>query len=76
MGDNALTVSIPLFGISYNYTLQDKTTTKNVTDENGNVVGTETMKSRTHMSSFNAARNLDLLGIQIGFTRYIEPKRK
>lgn len=76
MGDNALTVSIPLFGISYSYTLQDRTTTKNVMDENGNVVGTETMKSRTHMSSFNAARNLDLLGIQIGFTRYIEPKRR
>lgn len=76
MGDNAITVSIPLFGVGYSYTSQDRTTTKNILDDKGEVIGTEIIKSRTHLSNFNAARNLDLLGIQFGFTRYIEPKRK
>ena len=69
--NTAITVSIPIFGIAYDRTTQDRTTTK--TDNAGNPV---TIKSRTHMSSFNASRNVDLLGIQFGFVRYIEPKRK
>lgn len=76
MGDNAITISIPLFGLGYNYTTQDKTTTQSIKDETTGQVVIEQVKSKTHLSTFNAARNLDLLGVQFGFTRYIGPKTK
>lgn len=75
LGDNALTVSLPLFGVSYSHTIQNRSTTTVETDDQGHEV-IKTVRSKTHMSSFNAARNLDLLGIQVGFTRYIGPKKK
>lgn len=77
--NNAITVSIPLFGIGYSYTSQEKTTTamQETTDASGATVKVPvTEKSRSHMSSFNASRSLDLLGIQFGFVRFIEPKRR
>lgn len=77
---SAITVSVPIFGIAYSYSIQDKTTTvKNtvVDPETGQeTTTTSTTKSKTHMSNFNASRSTDLLGIQFGFVRYIEPKRK
>ena len=77
--NNAITVSIPLFGIGYSYTSQEKTTTtmQETTDASGATVKVPvTEKSRSHMSNFNASRSLDLLGIQFGFVRFIEPKRR
>jgi hypothetical protein len=35
-----------------------------------------TEKSHSHMSDFQASRSLDLLGLQFGFVRFIEPKRR
>lgn len=83
--NSAVTVSVPLFGLAYNYSKQDKITTEVITEEKPDpadpqkTISVETVKqinSTTHMSSFNAARSVDFLGIQIGYTRFIEPKRK
>jgi hypothetical protein len=48
-----------------------------VTDGSGNVIRTEphTTTSKSFLHQFNASRNTDILGIQFGFVRYIEPKR-
>ncbi len=69
--DNALTLSVPLIGIVYNRTKQDKTTTIFETDETTGQVKSRQVKSTSNMSGFNIARNLDLLGLQIGFVRYL-----
>ena len=77
--NNAITVSVPLFGVGYSYTNQEKTTTymQESTDASGATVKVPvTEKSRSHMSDFQASRSLDLLGIQFGFVRFIEPKRR
>ena len=76
LGDNALTISLPIFGVGYNHTIQNRTTTNNIKDDQGKVIDQEIVKSKTHLSKFNAARNLDLLGVQFGFVRYIKPKKK
>lgn len=69
--DNALTLSVPLIGIVYNRTKQDKTTTIFETDETTGQVKSRQVKSTSNMSGFNIARNVDLLGLQIGFVRYL-----
>lgn len=77
--NNAITVSVPLFGVGYSYTRQEKTTTymQESTDASGATVKVPvTEKSHSHMSDFQASRSLDLLGIQFGFVRFIEPKRR
>ena len=79
--NSAITVSVPLFGLAYNNTVQNKTTTSIVSepdpnDPSKNIEKETTIKSRTRMSSFNAARNIDFLGIQIGYTRFIQPKKR
>lgn len=77
--NNAITVSVPLFGVGYSYTRQEKTTTymQESTDASGATVKVPvTEKSRSHMSDFQASRSLDLLGLQFGFVRFIEPKRR
>lgn len=58
--NSAVTVSVPLVGVAYNYTRQDKVATNN----------------NAHMSQFTVARNVDLIGIQVGYVRYIAPKKK
>lgn len=74
--NTAITVSIPLFGLGYNHSIQNRTTTiKEVDPDTGDETTTE-VRSKAHMSSFNASRQLDLLGIQFGFVRYIKPKKK
>lgn len=77
---SAITVSIPIFGVSWSGTNQTKTTIEmvDVTDGSGNVIKTEphTTTSKSFLHQFNASRNTDILGIQFGFVRYIEPKRK
>jgi len=37
---------------------------------------TVTNQNVAKMSSFKIARSLDLIGLQVGYTHYIEPKRK
>lgn len=83
--NSAFTVSVPLFGLSFNYSKQDKTTTKitvetkpDPADPSKNITEayTEIIKSTTTMTSFNASRNVDFLGVQIGYVRFIEPKRR
>lgn len=70
--NTAITVSIPLFGLGYNYTLQNRTTTIVEVDPNtGDEIKTE-VNSKARMSNFNASRQLDLLGIQFGFVRYLK----
>ena len=77
---SAIIISVPIFGVAYNRSIQDRTITKSTTtydDEGHEIPGEpEMVKSKTHMSSFNASRNVDLLGIQFGFVRYIEPKKR
>ena len=75
---SAITVSVPIFGVAYNHTVQDKTTTrtKTITDDQGKEYQvSESVKSKAHMNNINASRSTDFLGIQFGFVKYIEPKR-
>ena len=58
--NSAFTISIPLVGATFQYTKQYKQNTGNT----------------AHMSSFNISRDLDYYAIQIGYIRYIEPKKK
>jgi hypothetical protein len=78
--NSAITVSIPLFGVGYNYSKQDKLTTTMESIKNPDTGQWEDVavpvQSKSHMSSFNATRNLDFLGIQFGYVRYIEPRRR
>ena len=57
-----ITAGIPIVGIEYSYTLQDKK--KN------------DIPNKASMSSFKIARDLDLIGIQIAYSRVIGPKKK
>ena len=83
--NSAVTVSVPLFGLAYNYSKQNKITTEVIIEEKPDpadpqktipVEKVNQINSTTHMSSFNATRSVDFLGVQIGYTRFIEPKRK
>lgn len=73
--NTAITVSVPLFGVAYNRSMQNRTTTYTEVDEITGEEITMQMKSKTHMSDFNASRSLDLLGVQFGFVRYIKSKK-
>lgn len=57
---STLTLSIPLVGATYSYSKQHKMNTGN----------------DAYISSFNIARNVDFMGIQVGYSRYIDPKKK
>ena len=59
-GSNALTVSVPLVGAAYSNTWQHKNQTNN----------------NAHLSQFKIARNLDFMGVQIGYCHFIGPKKK
>lgn len=58
--NSALTVSVPIMGAAYTYSHQKH-------EQTGNA---------SHLSSFNVSRGNDLLGIQIGYTHFIGPKKK
>lgn len=58
--NSALTISIPLVGATFQYTKQYKQNTGNT----------------AHMSTFNISRDMDYYAIQIGYIRYIEPKKR
>lgn len=57
---STLTLSIPIIGAAYTYSNQHKQNTGN----------------DSYYSSFNIARNVDFLGIQVGYCHYMDPKRK
>ena len=56
--NSALTVSIPLIGLTYGYTKQHKENTNN----------------NAHISQFNISRDIDFVAIQIGYYRYFKAK--
>ena len=58
--NSAFTISIPLVGATYQYTIQHKNNTGN----------------DAHMASFNVSRELDYLAFQVGYVHYISPKKK
>ena len=57
-----ITASIPIVGLEYSLLLQDKKTT--------------VVKNDARLSSFRVARDLDLIGLQIAYSRVIGPKKK
>ena len=59
-GSNAITVSVPLVGVAYDYTKQHHNANNN----------------NAHLSQFKLARNLDLLGIQVGYSHFVGKKKK
>jgi hypothetical protein len=58
--NSALTLSIPLLGATYSYTSQRKAKTD----------------SKAHLSQFNISRDVDYLAIQIGYSHYIQGKKR
>ena len=58
--NSAFTISIPLVGATYQYTIQHKNNTGN----------------DAHMASFNVSRELDYLAFQVGYVHYIAPKKR
>lgn len=59
-GGNALTISVPLIGAEYSYNQQYKAETDN----------------NAHLSQFKLARNLDVLGLQVGYCHFGPVKNK
>lgn len=57
-----ITASIPIVGLEYSLLLQDKKNT--------------VVKNDARLSSFRVARDLDLIGLQIAYSRVIGPKKK
>ena len=57
-----ITGGIPIFGIEYGHTIQNKQATAS--------------QNKATMSSFRIARDLDLIGIQIAYSRIIGPKKR
>ena len=68
--NSVLTISIPLVGLYYSHGHQDKYwTTRD--KEGGNSTGGTAVMNR-----FAISRNVDALGIQVGYVRYILPQKK
>lgn len=59
-GNNAVFVSVPLVGATYSNTLQHKNETNN----------------NAHLSQFKIARDLDILGVQVGYMHFVGKKKK
>ena len=64
---STLSISIPVIGAGYQYTWQHKL--------QGYDNGGQLRTNDAHMSSFNISRNIDFLAIQVGYSRFIEPKK-
>ena len=76
---SAITISVPIFGVSWSGTNQKKTTISIETtqDANGNeVTQVNQTSSKSFLHQFNASRSTDVLGIKFGYVRYIGPKKK
>jgi len=78
---SAITVSVPIFGVSWNATNQTKHSLivhdaeAFEADPNDPAASTLTT-SNARMTQLSASRNTDILGIKFGFVRYIEPRNK
>jgi hypothetical protein len=77
---SAITISVPIFSIGYNATVQDKKTL-HIDDEAAyeadpnDPAASHVVSGKARMSQFNAARDTDLLGIQFVYVRYIKSKK-
>ena len=68
--NSVLTLSIPIVGVGWQHSRQDKYwTTKDA--EGGKATG-----GSAKMDRFSIARSVDAMGIQVGYVRYIIPKKK
>lgn len=78
---SAITVSVPIFGVSWNATNQTKHTLtikdSEAFEANPNDPEASTLTtSNARMTQLSASRNTDILGIKFGYVRYIEPRNK
>ena len=60
---SSLQILIPIVGVAYSQTNQKKYSDGN-------------MSNQGYISQFNVLRKIDFLGIQIGYVRYIKPKKR
>lgn len=89
--NSAITISIPIIGVTWNGAWQDNTRQYRTTkDENGDPLGNDPVTGETldrvvsvpgggRMSYLRVSRAtnvLDLIGIQIGYTHFIKSKKK
>ncbi len=79
--NSAITISVPIFGVAWNATWQDQVRRykKAIVDAEGKSTGEYEIvevPGGGRMTSFKAARAADLTGLQFGYVRYIEPKKK
>lgn len=68
--NSVITVSVPLVGAVWQRSHQDKYW--NMTDAQKD----QANMGSANMNEFKIARNVELLGIQVGYSRYILPKKK
>ena len=78
---SAITVSVPIFGVSWNATNQTKHSLivhdAEAFEANPNDPEASTLTtSNARMTQLSASRNTDILGIKFGYVRYIEPRNK
>ena len=59
--NSAITIGLPIVGVTYSYTRQHKETKSGAND--------------AHMSQFNISRDIDLMALQVGYTHYIRRKK-
>ena len=67
--NSVLTLSVPIMGVDWKHSHQDKFWT--LKDAEG-----EKVSGSAKMDRFSIARNIDAMGIQVGYVRYILPKNK
>jgi hypothetical protein len=68
--NSVLTLSIPIVGVGWNHSRQNKYWTAKDAEEERPTGGSATM------DRFQISRNIDALGIQVGYVRYILPKKR
>lgn len=79
--DSAITLSLPIFGVAWNGSWQDKVRAYPVKtgekDASGNdIYETTFTQGGGKMSTVKASRSLEFMGIQLGYCHYIKPKKK
>lgn len=68
--NSVLTLSIPIVGVDWNHSKQNKYWTAKDAEEEIPTGGSATM------DRFQISRNIDAMGVQVGYVRYILPKNK
>lgn len=69
--NSAITISIPIFGLAWQTSHQRKYNA--LEDEDGKTYMAE---RAGNLNRFTVARDIDKLGVQFGYVRYIEPKKR